>query len=695
MKVVAVTQARFGSTRLPGKVLKKIGDKPLLSIHLQRALLARKVDKLIVATTTEPEAEAIVELATANNCPSYRGSLTDVLDRYYQAVQPEHPDYVVRLTSDCPLVDPTIIDAVVDKCISEGLDYCSNTMHPSFPDGMDVEVFRFSALETAWQKASLQSDREHVTPFIWRNSTACGGYLFKSDDYTSSDNYSKYRLTVDDPEDFTLISELVDTLSDNKGWKEYVQHLATNEALSSINSNKQRNQGLMESLQNDSIVLREITSLTKSDEYRRKIHDLIPGGAHTYSKGDDQFPSLAPAAISYGKGAHVWDVDGNKFLDCSMGLTSVVLGHAYEPVVKRVKAELDNGVNFQRPSYLEMEMAERFLGLVPQHHMIKFAKNGSIVTTAAVKLARAYTGRKLVAFPGDHPFYSYDDWFIGKTQCSAGVPDEIGALSVTYKADDLQSLSALFEKYPNQIACVISEPEKNWGIPDNYLANAIALAQKHGAVYIADEMITGFKTDFPGSIKKYNVSPDMATWGKGIANGFSFCALTGKKEIMELGGIRNKGAEKVFLISTTHGGETHSIAAALATIDEFEKHNVIEHNHSIGKLLNDLCNEVITSEDLNGYIELAPSDWMPLFVFKNNEKQVSAEFRTLAMQEMIRRGVLFQGAFVPSFSHTKEDIEYFAAAFRDTAIVYKKALETGFENFLVGEAAKPVFRRYL
>ena len=338
-----------------------------------------------------------------------------------------------------------------------------------------------------------------------------------------------------------------------------------------------------------------INNFKNSDEYRKKIHNLIPGGAHTYSKGDDQFPALSPAAIKYGKGGYLFDIDGNKFLDCSMGLTSVSLGHAYGPVIERVKQELDNGVNFMRPSYLEMEMAETFLSLVPQHDMIKFAKNGSIVTTAAVKLARAFTGRKLIAFPHDHPFYSYDDWFIGKTACNFGVPDEISDLSVTFKSNDLNSLKELFDKYPGQIACVITEPERSIDQGVNageYLQQAIDLAHKEGALFIIDEMITGFKTDFPGSIKKYNLKPDMATWGKGIANGFSFCALTGTKEIMELGGIRNKGKEKVFLISTTHGGETNSIAAGLATIKEFKTKKVIENNQKLGEYFVSEVNKV-------------------------------------------------------------------------------------------------------
>jgi glutamate-1-semialdehyde aminotransferase len=451
----------------------------------------------------------------------------------------------------------------------------------------------------------------------------------------------------------------------------------------------------MKPIQQKKSVLRNINNYYQSGKYRERIHDLIPGGAHTYSKGDDQFPQLSPAAIAYGRGGYVWDIDDNKFLDCSMGLTSVVLGHAYEPVISRVKEELNKGVNFQRPSYIEMEMAEKFLSLVPQHQMIKFAKNGSTVTTAAVKLARAFTGRKLVAFPYDHPFYSYDDWFIGKTECNLGVPEEISALSVTYKGDDLKSLQELFEKYPGQIACVISEPEKNWGIPEGYLEKAINLSHQFGAIYIVDEMITGFKTDFPGSIKKYNVSPDLATWGKGIANGFSFCALTGKKEVMELGGIRNKGAEKVFLISTTHGGETHAIAAAMATFEEFEQRNVIEHNQCLGDHLIQLCQQVLSVNNLTEYIDLVPCNWMPIFIFKNSGKEISTGYRTLALQEMIKRGVLFQGAFVPCFSHTREDVEYFADAFNETVLVYRQALDEGFEKYLTGKSVMPVFRKFL
>jgi glutamate-1-semialdehyde aminotransferase len=338
--------------------------------------------------------------------------------------------------------------------------------------------------------------------------------------------------------------------------------------------------------------------------------------------------------------------------------------------------------------------------------MIKFAKNGSTVTTAAVKLARAFTGRKLVAFPGDHPFYSYDDWFIGKTACQKGIPQEISDLSVTFKSCDIQSLKDMFAKYPKQIACVITEPEKNFcgtnacacGTkgPQHFLREAIEICHQNGALFILDEMVTGFKTDFPGSMTRYNLQPDMATWGKGIANGFSFCALTGTSEVMDLGGIRKKGEEKVFLVSTTHGAETHSLVAAMATIDFFKSNQVIKHNHDIGKLLIEKINKVITDSGIQANIQISGSYWMPVWIFKNHKGEADPYFRTLMLQEMIKKGILFQGAFSPCYSHTESDIEFLVSSFSDSLKVYQQALDKGTtEGLLVGDPARPVFRKIL
>lgn len=437
-----------------------------------------------------------------------------------------------------------------------------------------------------------------------------------------------------------------------------------------------------------------ISNFEKSNEYRRVIHGLIPGGAHTYSKGDDQFPVNSPASITHGKGAYVWDLDGNKYFDTLMGLTSVSLGHAYEPVLDRVREELLKGSNFSRPSTIEREMAEKFLSLVPQHDMIKYAKNGSVVTTAAIKLARAFTGRNIVARTAEHPFYSYDDWFIGSTDCDFGVPREVKNMTVTFKHNDLDDLKRMFKEYPRQIACIIGEPEK-WEIvaPDFY-EKAIKIAHDNGALWIMDEMITGFKTDYPGSIKKLNANPDMSTWGKGIANGFSFCALTGKKEVMDLGGIKNHGEKKLFLVSTTHGGETTAIAAGLATMRIFEENNVVEYNQKIGQYFIDGVTKILLENKVQDYFTLTGFNWSVGLIVKNREKQPCMFYRTLFMQEMIKRGFLYQGILSPCFSMRENDINLMLEAFSDSVKVFKMALEEGISKYLIGPEIKPVFRKY-
>tara|TARA_A100001011_G_C14263719_1_gene823722 strand:- start:4 stop:1341 length:1338 start_codon:yes stop_codon:yes gene_type:complete len=440
-----------------------------------------------------------------------------------------------------------------------------------------------------------------------------------------------------------------------------------------------------------------------SKNYVDHIHELIPGGAHTYSKGDDQFPLNAPAAISYGKGAYVWDIDDNMFLDCSMGLSSVSLGHAHKPILDAVKKELDLGVNFQRPSYIEREMANKFLELIPQHQMIKFTKNGSTATSAAVKLARAKTDRKYIAFPFDHPFFSYDDWFIGKTECNKGVPAEYSDLSLTFKSCDISSLQRLFEKHPNQIAGVIMEPERvtcsNCQCEisvANYLKKAIELTHSEGSVFILDEMVTGFKIDLPGAISKYNLEPDIATWGKGIANGFSFCALTGKEEIMNLGGIKKKGMEKVFLTSTTHGGETHSIRAAIQTINFFKENKVVEHNHLIGEDLIIRLNRLVKKYGIHNSIEVVPCKWIIAFRFKNTEGEDSSLNRTYFMQEMIKEHILFQGVFIPCYDHNEREIAFFLKGFEEVLKRYVNAFNKNhINNLLIGEPTKPVFRKFI
>jgi glutamate-1-semialdehyde aminotransferase len=433
----------------------------------------------------------------------------------------------------------------------------------------------------------------------------------------------------------------------------------------------------------------------------KNIHDLIPGGAHTYSKGDDQFPSNAPKMILRGKGAYVWDEDGNKFLDCGMGLASVSLGHGIKEVTDSVSKTIEDGTNFMRPSVLENKVASEFLELLPYHDMIKFAKNGSTVTTAAVKLARAYTGRDLILVPEGHPFYSYDDWFIGSTDADFGIPNDIKNLTLKFKACSLTSLEEMFSKFPNKIAAVITEPEKNWCSncnceqrPSEFLTKAIEVTKKNGAIFILDEMQSGYRLGFPGAMTKYNLEPHLTTWGKGIANGFSFCCLTGVKELMEQGSINNLGSRKLFLISTTHGAESTGLAAAIATKEFYIKKNVIDHIHEIGKDFITKTENVIKENNFESFISVFKCAWMPGFNFNNSIEFESSFIKTFLLQELVNENILFQGVFVPSYSHTKDDVLFFANSLDKSIKKIKYWMEFGGDG-LVGDQVKPVFRKFI
>lgn len=437
-----------------------------------------------------------------------------------------------------------------------------------------------------------------------------------------------------------------------------------------------------------------INNFEKSDRMIARAQELIPGGGHTYSKGPDQSPKLGPKLIERGKGCYVWDVDGNKYLDWAMGLTSVNLGHAYKPVLDAVRAELLKGSNFQCPSPIESELAEYFISQVPGAEMVKFAKNGSTVTTAALKLARAYTGRKLVAYCSDHGFFSYDDWYIGKKPNNAGVPQEISDLSVTFRYNDLKSAEEMFAKYPGQIAGLILEPMEFDYPQDDYLRRLGELCRRNGTVFILDEMITGFRLGYPGAHAALGVRADLTTWGKGVANGFSCCMLAGRKEIMNLGGI-NHDKERVFLISTTHGAETHALAAAMATIKAVKEHNLVERNTKMGETLRKGLEDGIKAAGLSEYVTVKGHPCWLLMQFRDAKKEFSDGFRTLVMQEAVKHGLLFRGTFVFSLAHGEKELQRTIRVFRKIFRTYKAAIKAGgYEGFLVGEPVKPVFRKY-
>ena len=432
-------------------------------------------------------------------------------------------------------------------------------------------------------------------------------------------------------------------------------------------------------------------SFQRSLDLRDRFHAVIPGGSHTYAKGDDQFPEFAAPYLVRGKGCHVWDVDGNEFIEYGMGLRAVTLGHAYQSVVDAASREMANGSNFVRPSPIELECAEELLGLVQGAEMVKFAKNGSDVTSAAIRLSRAYTGRDYVAICADHPFFSVDDWFIGTTPMTAGIPKSIRDLTLKFHYNDVPSLKSLFQQYPGQIACLIMEPEKDVPPRDSFLHEVQRLCREQGVVFIFDEMINGFRWHNGGGQSYHKIVPDLSCFGKAIGNGFAVSALVGKRDLMRLGGI-DHDKERVFLLSTTHGAERHSLAAALETMRVYKREPVIDHLWRQGERLSRGIERSVREHRLEGHVGTIGRPCALVYTTRDADKHPSQPFRTLFLQESIKRGILAP-SFVVSYSHTDADIDQTVEIVHEVLAVYRKALDEGVERYLVGCSVKPVFRR--
>ncbi|QKW09696.1 glutamate-1-semialdehyde 2,1-aminomutase [Streptomyces sp. NA04227] len=458
-------------------------------------------------------------------------------------------------------------------------------------------------------------------------------------------------------------------------------------------------------------------ALPRSRQATERLHALVPGGAHTYAKGDDQYPENLAPVISHGRGAHVWDIDGNRYLEYGSGLRSVSLGHAHPRVIEAVRRELDRGSNFVRPSIVEVEAAERFLATVPTAEMVKFAKNGSDTTTAAVRLARAATGRPRVAVCADHPFFSVDDWFIGTTPMSAGVPAATNELTVTFPYGDLAATEELLTRYQGEIACLILEPTTHTtpapgsqllphsplrsgaGTPvcredptPGYLAGLRELADRHGCVLIFDEMITGFRWSEAGAQGLYGVVPDLSTFGKALGNGFAVSALAGRRELMERGGLRHSG-DRVFLLSTTHGAETHALAAAMAVQTTYVEEGITARLHALGERLAAGVRDVAAGMGVGDHLVLRGRASNLVFATLDENRQPSQQYRTLFLRRLLAGGVLAP-SFVVSSALDDADIDRTVDVVAQACAVYRKALEAADPTpWLGGRPVKPVFRR--
>jgi glutamate-1-semialdehyde aminotransferase/spore coat polysaccharide biosynthesis protein SpsF (cytidylyltransferase family) len=630
MKVVAVAIARMGSSRLPGKVMMKIGREEWARPVIQWVVASLKdtpsIDEVWVATTTEPRDTDIERWCWSKNVNFFRGSETDVLSRVYECAKLAEADVVVRVTCDCPFLDPYVIEQVIQLRAMTGADYASNVDPPTYADGLDCEAFLFETLEAAHLEAVRTSDRDCVTRFIARNR-----HRFKAETLINPiPGGHKERFVLDTENDLRLCRAIAERLPAN--WSgshlDILRILDKEPELRHINAHHPRNERFYEQVATEE---RPAPKFDTSNALLERARKVIPLGSQTFSKSYIQYPAgEAPLFVTHGDGGYVFDVDGTDYVDMVCGLLPVILGYRDPDVDEAIRRQLNSGISFSTNTELEAELAELLCRLIPCAEMARFGKNGTDVTTAAVRAARAFTGRELVLLSGYH---GWAGWSIWNTERNLGCPDEP---SIRFDYGDYSA----FVEDSDRIAAVIVEPNDN----PAFLRWLRTYCTNRGIVLIFDEIITGFR--YPGFSAQYNfdITPDLATFGKAMGNGMPINALVGRRDIMS----KFEPPDNVFY-SGTFQGETLSIAAAIACIKKLERENVPTVLAEKGEMLIEMLGE-LSPLDLTG----------PLACMK--VKFPDDRYKTVFIREMIRRGVLTIGSFNLCYAHGEPELKRVAQA---------------------------------
>lgn len=678
--LAAIIQARLGSTRLPGKTLADLQGKPMLARLVERVRAVRGIDAIVVATTTAPSDEPIVEFAASEGLPCFRGSEEDVLDRFYQTARHFEVRDIIRVTPDCPLIDPRVIEEVVAAYRKGGYDYVSNIIRRTFPDGLDVEVFSIGTLERTWRETTRTSDREHVTPYM----RTAGFRVFNVEHPV---NLSHFRWAVDRADDLAFVRAVYARLGQNGRLfhlEDVLDLLSREPQLTQISTQGTVNEGFYRSLLKDPVVPVRPRSLQRSAEWRGRAERVIPGASQTFSKGPTQFvQGVAPTFLTRGDGCRVWDVDGNDYIDYSLALGPIILGYGYPSVIEAVTRQLASGTTFSLPHPLEVELSEQLVEAIPCAEMVRFGKNGSDVTAGAVRLARACTGREHIAFCGYH---GWQDWYIGSTTRNAGVPEAVRRLTHGFAYNDLPSLERIFDAHPGEVAAVIMEPVGVVEPAAGFLQEVRALTRARGALLIFDEVLTGYRLAIGGAQEYFGVTPDLACLGKAIANGFPLAALVGRRVFM-------RRFEDVFF-SFTFGGETLSLAAALATLEVLRTKPVIRHIWTQGERLWSGYNVLARELGVDQYTSCAGLAPRTVVRFADASGAESLVLKSLFQQECAKRGVLFGGGHNLSYSHTEGDVDSTLRVYRDALATLAEAIRhDDAERRLEGPVLQPIFRR--
>lgn len=554
--VVAIVQARMGSTRFPDKVMQPVaGGIPMIELVLRRLARAQRVDRVALATSTNPANARLAAHVRSLGWDVFEGSEHDVLDRYYQAARATGASTVVRITGDCPFVDPEIVDAVLADFARGGADYVSNIDPPTFPDGLDTEVFTFAALERAAHEASRPFDREHVTPFLRESG------LFRARNVTADADWSARRWTVDEPGDLEVVRGVLEALSPRLdfSWREVGDLQDRRPGLFDANRGLPRNEGAAKST---------------GQKLWKRARRVIPGGNMLLSKRAEMFlPDQWPAYFSRASGCRVWDLDGREYIDMSlMGIGTNTLGYGHPDVDQAVRRAIAAGNMSTLNCPEEVELAERLVTLNPWAAMVRFTRSGGEANAVAIRIARAASGRDRVAFCGYHGWH---DWYLAANLgdgnalaghllpglAPGGVPQALSGSVAPFNYNDLEGLRQLVAG--GDIGVIVMEVSRDRGPQPGFLEGVRELATRHGIVLMFDECTSGFRQTFGGLHQEFGVEPDMAMYGKALGNGYALNAVVGRREVME-------AAQSTF-ISSTFWTERIGPTAALATLAVMER----------------------------------------------------------------------------------------------------------------------------
>ena len=525
LKILAIVQARMGSSRLPGKVMKDINSTPAIGLLIKRLRLSEKLSEIIVATSSNKNNFPLIRYLESIDCKVFQGSEDDVLGRYFKAAKQFSADVIIRITGDCPLVDSKLLDKAVQEFIDSKCDYLSNNNPPSFPDGLDIEIFSFEKLQEAYETTTDLSDREHVTLSMKNNGRV------KKFNIENNENLAHLRWTLDEAEDLNVIRKIFKYFHPkiNFDWQEVLSLYKIQPDIFKENMKIKRNEG---------------QTMKKGQKLWKRAKNIIPGGNMLLSKRPEMFlPDNWPSYFSKSKGCSVWDMDGEKYLDFSiMGVGTNILGYGHEEVDSAVNQVINSGNMSTLNCPEEVYLAEKLIEINPWSDMVRFARTGGEANAIAIRIARAASGKDNVAICGYHGWH---DWYLAANIESSdkldthllkgleanGVPKKLNGTVFPFRYNNYEELEKIVNNEDIgtiKMEVIRSEPPK-----DDFLKKVRKLASKKGIVLIFDECTSGFRESLGGMHKNFSVEPDMAIFGKALGNGYSITAIVGKRNIME------------------------------------------------------------------------------------------------------------------------------------------------------------------